>query len=86
MQQIVQQAKAVIKFCCDDEEADTKMFLYVKFLCDKIRVSRATIVSPDMLRWYLYDSVPNLTFLDAIWFKIGAEDDQRYIHLYIYYP
>ena len=84
MQQIVQQAKAVIKFCRDDEEADTKMFLYAKFLCDKIRGSRATIVSPDMLRCYLYNSVPNLIFLDAIWFKIGAEDDQRYIHLYIY--
>ena len=62
------------------------MFPYFKFLCDNISLSRDTIVSPDtdVVVISLYESVTNLTFLDAIWFKTGVEDDQRYIHLYIY--
>ena len=59
------------------------MFAYIKFLCDNIRLSRVTIVSPDtdVTEISLYESVTNHTFLDAIWFKAGAEDDHRYIHL-----
>ena len=62
------------------------MFAYIKFLCDNIRLSKVTTVSPDtdVAVISLYESVTNLTFLDAIWFKTGSEDDQRYIHLYIY--
>ena len=75
-----------IDFYCDCKEADTKMFPYIKFLCDNIRLSRVTIVLPEaaVAVMSLYESVTNLTFLDAIWFKTGAEDNQRYIHLYIY--
>ena len=29
-----------IYFYCNHEEADTKMFAYVKFLCDNIRLNR----------------------------------------------
>ena len=63
------------------------MFAYIKFLCDNIRLSRVTIVSPDtgVAVMSLYESVTNLTFLEAIWLKTGAEDDQRYyIYIYIY--
>ena len=62
------------------------MVTYIKFLCDNIRLSTVTIVSPDtdVAVISLYESVTKLTFLDAIWFKPGAEDDRRYIHLYIY--
>ena len=30
----------------------------------------------------LYQSVTNLTFLDALWFRIGNGDDQRYIPIH----
>ena len=60
------------------------MFAYIKFLCDDIRLSRVTIVSTDTDVAVIYKSVTTLTFLNAKWFKTGAEDDQRYIHLYIY--
>ena len=75
-----------INFYCDRKESGTKMFAYIKFLCDNIRLSRVAIVSPDtdVAVISLYESVTNLTFLDATWFKTGAEDDQRCIHLYIY--
>ena len=63
------------------------MFAYTKFLCDNIRLSRVTTVSPDtdVAVMSLYESVTNLTFLEAIWLKTGAEDDQKYyIYIYIY--
>ena len=36
-----------IDFYCYYEEADTKMFAYIKFLCDNIRLNRIIILSPD---------------------------------------
>ena len=36
-----------IDFYCNHEEADTKIFAYIKFLCDNIRLNRIIIVSPD---------------------------------------
>ena len=36
-----------IYFYCDHEEAVTKMFAYIKFLSNNIRLNRITIVSPD---------------------------------------
>ena len=63
------------------------MFVYIMFICDNIRLNRVTIVSPDTDVAVISskESVTNLLLLDAIWFKTGAEDDQRYIHLYIYW-
>ena len=53
---------------CDHEEAGTKMFAYIKFLCDDIRLNMI-IVSPDtdVTVMSLYQSVTNFTFLDGIW-------------------
>ena len=34
-------------FYYDHEEADTKMFTYIEFLCDNIRLSKIFIVSLD---------------------------------------
>ena len=31
----------------DHEEADTKIFAHIKFLCENIRLNRIVIVSPD---------------------------------------
>ena len=31
----------------------------------------------------LYQSVTNLAFLDALWFKTGTGDDQRYIPIHV---
>ena len=47
-------------------------FTYIKFLCGNIRLSRVTIDSPDtdVTVLSLYESVTNLTFLDAIAFKV----------------
>ena len=33
-------------FYWDHEEADTKMFAYIKFLCDNLRLNSVIIVSP----------------------------------------
>ena len=41
------QSSERIDFYCDHEEADTKMFVYIKFLCDNICLNRIIIVSSD---------------------------------------
>ena len=75
------QNKENIDFYCDHKEDDTKMFAYIKFLCDNIRLDRVIIVSPDSdaAVMSLYQSVTNHIFFDAIWFKTGAGGNQRYI-------
>ena len=57
----------------------------IKFLCDNIRLSRVAIASPYISVAVIssYESVTNLTYLDAIRSKTGAEDYQRYIYLCI---
>ena len=47
---------------------------YIKFLCDNIRLDRVIIVllHTDVVVISLYQSVTNLTFLDATWYKTGA--------------
>ena len=61
------------------------MFAYIKFLCDNIRLKRVIIVSldSDVAGISLYQSVTNLTFLDALWFKTGTGDNQTYIPIYV---
>ena len=71
---VTSQSNEIIDFYYHHKEGDTKMFSYINLLCDNIRLSRVS----------LYESVTNLTFLNAIWFKTGARDDQRHIYLYIY--
>ena len=53
----------------------------IKFLYNNIRVNRVIIVSPDsdVAVISLNQSVTNLTFLDALWFKTSTGDDQIYI-------
>ena len=48
------------------------MFAYIKLFCDNIRLNRVIIVSPDsdVAVISLYQNITNLTFLDALWFKI----------------
>ena len=77
---VTSQRSERIDFYCNCE-ADTKMFPYIKLLCDNISVNRVIIVSPgsDVAVIFLYQSVTNLTFLDELWFKTGTGDDQRYI-------
>ena len=72
---VTSQSSERIDFFCDREEADTKMFAYIKFLCDNIRLNRIIIISPDtdIKVISLYLSVTNLTFLDAIWFNISIK-------------
>ena len=71
---VTSQSNEIIDFYCHHKEDDTKMFSYINLLCNDIRLSRVS----------LYESVTNLTFLNAIWFKTGTRDDQRYIYLHIY--
>ena len=37
----------MIDFYCDHKEAYTKMFAYIKFLCDDVSLNRITTSSPD---------------------------------------
>ena len=82
---VISQRSERIDFYCNHEETDTKMFAYIKFLCDNIWMKRVITVSPDSVVAVisLYQSVTNLIFLDALWFKTGTGDDQRYIPLYV---
>ena len=78
---VTSQRSERIDFYRNCDKADTKMFPYIKLLCDNISVNRVIIVSPgsDVALICLYQSVTNLTFLDGLWFKTGTGDDQRYI-------
>ena len=85
MDRVTSQSSERIYFYCDLKEANTKMFAFIKFLCDNIRLNRVAIASPDtsVAVISLYESVTNLTFLDAMWSKTCAKDSQRCTHLYI---
>ena len=81
---VTSQSSERIAFYCDNEEPDTKMFVYIKFLCDNIRLTRDIIVSldTDAAAISLYQSVTNLTFLDTIQLKTGTGEDQRCISIH----
>ena len=72
-------------FYCNHEEADTKMFAYIKFPCDDICLKRVIIVSSDTDVAVIssYRSVASLTFLNAIRSKTGTGNDQRYIPIQV---
>ena len=55
------------------------MFAYIKFLCDNICLNRVAVVSPytGFAVISLFESVTNLTFFDAIWFKTGPKTSFR---------
>ena len=61
------------------------VILFVIKLYALINIFRVIIVSPDsdVAVISLYQSVTNLTFLDASWFKTGTGDDQRYIPIHV---
>ena len=61
------------------------VILFVIKLYALINIFRVIIVSPDsdVAVISLYQSVTNLTFLDALWFKTGTGDDQRYIPIHV---
>ena len=44
---VTSQSSEIVDFYCDHEEAETKIFPHIKFLCDNICLGRVTIVSPD---------------------------------------
>ena len=78
---VTSQKSERIDFYCNHEEADPKMFAYIKFFHDSICLNRI-IVSPDsdVAVVSLYQGVTNFTFLDALWFKTGTNDDILYTH------
>ena len=67
------------KFYCDHEEADTKMFAYIKFLSNTVQLKVVIIDSPDtdVAVISLYHYVTNLVLLDSIWFKTGTGNKKR---------
>ena len=82
---VISQRSERIDCYCNPEETGTKIFAYIKFLCDNIRMNRVITVSPNSVVAVisLYQSVTKLIFLDALWFETGTGDDQRYIPLYV---
>ena len=44
---VTSQSSKRFNFYCDYKEADTKMFVYIKFFCDNIRLNMIIIVLPD---------------------------------------
>ena len=73
-----------IEFYCNHEEADTKMFSYVKFLCDTAHLKQVIIDSPDtdVAVISLYQYATNLTSLDSMWFKTGTGNEQRFLPIH----
>ena len=61
---VTSQSSERVDFYCDHEEADTKMFAYIKFLCNNIRLRRVIIVSrdTDVAMISLYESALALHF------------------------
>ena len=57
-----------IKFYCDHEEADTKMFTKINFLSNTVQLKRVIIDSPetDVAVTSLYYYVTNPALLDSI--------------------
>ena len=78
---LASQSSERIDFYSDHIESDTKMFAYINFLCDNIPLNMVIIISPDTIvaMICLCQSFTNLILLDAIWFKTGTSDDERYI-------
>ena len=75
---VTSQRREIIGFYCNDEEADSKIFAYIKFLYDNIWwlifASDVTVIS-------LYQSATNFAFLDLSWYKTGTGDDiSLYMH------
>ena len=63
-----------IDFYFNDEEADSKMFVYIKFLF--VCLNRM-VVSPDsdVAVISLYQGVTDFTLLHALWFKTSTSDN-----------
>ena len=74
---VTRQSSERIDFYCNHKEPDTKMFAYIKFLCDNIHLNSHFFHQTLMVAVIsLYQSVTNLILLDALWFKTGTGDDQ----------
>ena len=71
---ITSQRRERIDFYCNHEEADSKMFAYIKFLF--VCLNRI-VVSPDsdVAVISLYQGVIDFTLLDALWFKTCTSND-----------
>ena len=71
---VTKECSKKIEFYCDHEEADTKMFAFIKFLSNTVQLKRVVINSPDtdVAVISLYHYVINLALLDSIWFKTGT--------------
>ena len=79
------QQKKKKEFYCDHEEADTKLFAYIKFLANTVQLKRKIIDSPgaDVAVIFLYDYVTNLDLLDSSGSKQGLvtkSDLYQYTH------
>ena len=78
---VASQSSEKIDFYNDHRESDTKMFAYINFLCDNIPLNMVIIVSPvtAVAVISLWQSFTKLILSDAIWFKTGTRDHERYI-------
>ena len=85
---VVQQTKVVkeLIFVATTKKLTQKCLrMYIKFLCNNIRLKRVIIVSrdTDAVVISLYQNGTNLTFSDTIWFKTDIGDNQKYIPIQI---
>ena len=69
---------------CDHEEADSKMFVYCKYLATRYELSRIIISSPDtdVAVICCYQHVTSLSSLTELWFKTGVGNNKRYIAIH----
>ena len=78
------QSSSKFNWSTDHEEADSKMFVFCKYLLDNYNVLRIIISSPDtdVAVIACYQFVENLALLDELWLKAGVGAKKIYIAIH----
>ena len=78
------QSSSKFNWSTDHKEADSKMFVFCKYLLDNYNILRINISSPDtdVAVIACYQFVENLSLLDELWLKTGVGAKKRYIAIH----
>ena len=82
--QITSQAATPLNWSTDHEEADSKMFVFCKYMMNTHQIQRIIIASPDtdVAVIACYQFVTNLDSIQELWLKTGVGSNKRYIAIH----